>query len=176
MTAKTINELFYNVGHYDPLEEMGDLTTTLNSQLEEQYIPMAVVIYNALTDLGLSTTGNADVVTFGDTSEFDNQVAAYICVYLAEVDMHPKEFRGDESAIWTSKYMQQALQLVQTRFPDRVKALPVGGVGLVWILDPERINNISLLIGIARNADASTAFGTEPGSTEPTSTDSMMGR
>ena len=65
MTAKTINELFYNVGHYDPTEEMGDESTILDDQLEDQYVPMSVVIYNALTDLGLSPTGTVDAVTYG---------------------------------------------------------------------------------------------------------------
>jgi len=176
MTAKTINELFYNNGHYDATEVMGDESTTLNSQLEDQYIPMSIVIYNALTDLGLTTTGTADAVTFGDALEFDNHVASYICIYLAEVDMHPNEFRVDESAIWASKYMQQALQLVQTRFPDRVKALTVGGVGLVWVLNPDRRNNISLLIGAMRSNSTTRPFGSEPGVNEPTTTDSMLGR
>jgi hypothetical protein len=176
MTAKTINELFYNVGHYDPIEEMGDGSTTLNNQLEEQYIPISVTVYNALTDLGLASTGTADAVTFGGAYEFDNQVAAYICVYLAEVDMHPKEFRGGESAIWDSKYMQQALQLIQTRFPDRVKAKLVGGRGLVWILDPDRRNNISLMIGIMRSSNTDRTFGDQTGVTDPTSTDSMLDR
>lgn len=176
MTAQTINELFYNVGHYSASELMGDGTTTIDGQLEEQYIPMSVVIYNALTDLGLTLTGLIASSTFGDTSEFDNQVAAYICVYLAEVDLHPKEFRSGESAIWDSKYMQQALQLIQTRFPDRIKAQPVGGKGLIWILDPKKRNNISLLLGIMRSADSDVSFGSEPGWDEPTTTESMLDR
>ena len=177
MTARTINDLFYSVSHYEGSMKLGDEVTTLNSQLEEQYIPISVKVYNALTDEGLETTGTDDAVTFGDTSEFENQVAAYICSYLAEVDMHPKEFRGGESAIWDSKYMQQALQLVQMIYPDRIKSQVVGGRGMVWILNPERRNNISLLVGVMRSAGTDRPFGTsEPGYDEPTSTNTMLGR
>jgi hypothetical protein len=177
MTARTINDLFYDVSHYDATEELGNGVTTLNDQLEAQYIPIAVKVYNALTDEGLTTSGTDDAITFGDTYEFENQVAAYVCAYLAEVDMHPKEFRAGESAIWDSKYMQQALQLVQMIYPDRVKAQVVGGRGMVWILNPDKRNNISLIIGVMRSSGTDRPFGTsEPGYDEPTSTTTMMGR
>lgn len=182
MASKSINQLFYDISHYDPAEEMGDHSTALNSMLEEQYIPMAVKIYNAITDEGLVLmTGagppvyGADYASFGTTSEFENQVAAYIACYLAEVDLNPKELHSDMSTIWASKYMQQALQLLQTVYPDRIEAQPVGGVGMIWILKPMKTNNISLMLGVMHNRADST-FGTDPGDDSPEDSDAGYGR
>jgi hypothetical protein len=175
MTAVTINEMFYRVAHVPEDQMLGDGHTTTNDGLEEMWIPTAVVVYLALTDANLSVTGTPGDVTFGDTSEFENTVTAYICAYLAEVDLHPSEFRGGDSPVWSSRFMQMALQLLQTRYPDRIKAKPVGGgMGLVWILDPDRRQNISLMMGTMRSnydrGGSAIQFGA------PTSTDEMLGR
>jgi len=174
MTAETINTLFYVASHYPGNEKMGDGVTTLNDMLENQYITVASVIYNAITDEGLTLTGTVDAKTFGDTSEISNQVTAYICSYLAEVDLHPKEMQGSESPVWASRFMQMALQMLQTIYPNKIVAKAMGGGGLVWMLKPEKEHNISLMFGIMRNKYAT--FGIDEGASAVTSTDDAYGR
>lgn len=174
MTAATINSLFYVVTHYPGNEKLGDGVTTLNDQLENQYIPIGIELYNAITNEGLTSTGTVDAVTFGDTSELENQVVAYICGYLAEVDLHPKEFEGGTSPIWASRFMQMALQILHTLYPNKIEAKAMGGGGLVWLLKPDKEHNISVMFGIMRNKYS--LFATDEGSSAPSDTDTAYGR
>ena len=176
MAAKTINDIFYIVTHYATTETLGDVTTTVNTMLEAQYIPMAVEMFNAITDLNLVTTGLASAVTFGTDKEYENQVTAYIAGFFAELDLHPKEDVADLSPIYASKYMQMALQILQAKFPDRIEARPLGGIGMVWMLNPKKRNNISLILGLMRSSQSDRSFGSEPGEQEPTATETMYGR
>ena len=174
MTALTINQLFYMVTHYPGNEKLGDRVTTLNSALESQYIAIGIEIYNAITDEGLTATGNADAKTFGDTSELENHVTAYICGYLAEVDLHPKEFEAGNSAVWESRFMQMALQILHNKYPNKIEAKAMGGGGLVWLLKGDKEHNISVMFGIMRNKYS--LFVTDEGASAPTSSDETYGR
>jgi len=174
MAAETINTLFYVASHYPGNEVLGDGVTTLNTMLENQYIPMASEMYEAITDEGLALTGTSDAQTFGSTYELENQVVAYISSYLAEVDLHPKEFQGNDSPVWASRFMQMALQVLQIKYPNKIEARTLGGGGLVWILKPDIQHNVSVKFGIMRNKYG--LFNSDEGSTAPASTDDAYGR
>ena len=174
MTAETINTLFYVASHYPGNEKMGDGVTTLNDMLENQYIPMASELYDAITDEGLALTGTSDAQTFGATYELENQVTAYICAYLAEVDLHPKEFQASDSPVWASRFMQMALQILQNKYPDKIEAKALGGGGLVWMLKADTRHNISLVFGVMRNKYS--LFNVDEGTNAPSSTDDAYGR
>jgi hypothetical protein len=176
LTGLSMNKLFYMLSHYSASETLGDKTTTINVALEKQYIPMGIKIFNSITDLDLvaDALATVDAMTFGDAYPTENQIVAYIAAYLAEVDLHPKELSAGESAIWSSRFMQQALQLIQTQYPDKIEAKLVGGKGLVWIISPNKTHNISLIIGMMRsNNREKVSFGAEPGWDEPTTTDEL---
>jgi len=173
MTADTINDLFYIVGHYDSSTTLGDGSTTVDTMLQTQYCEAAGKIYNTITDEDLTLSGGPTAFTFGTDKYFENQVTAYIAVYLCEIDMHPKEHMQGESAIWTSRFMQMALQLINSIYPDKVEARPIGGQGLVWLIKAEKRHNISVVLGTMRSNYNRSG---QPQSNIPSDSDEMYGR